>query len=192
MISPRFLLSRLAVRNAAEFAVIFALWAGELALIDRQAASRPTLVALVITVALGKTLFFGVENIRQLRQAAAENIAYHRFLLLMVVNIWQVIVAFGLDFHALARLTPDSFAGVNPALTGSALVFEYFYFSALNFMFFGFGDITPQTVVAKTLTLTEITLAFVTVIFLLSDFISLKESIRRPSDNERLANRERN
>jgi hypothetical protein len=39
---------------------------------------------------------------------------------------------------------------------------------------------------AKLLTLTEITLAFVTVIFLLSDFISLKESIgagpRKASD----------
>jgi hypothetical protein len=31
------------------------------------------------------------------------------------------------------------------------------------------------------MTLTEISLAFVTVIFLLSDFISLKESIRKPS-----------
>ncbi len=50
-------------------------------------------------------------------------------------------------------------------------------------MFFGYGDVTPQTVVAKALTLTEITLAFVTVIFLLSDFISLKESIRRPTEN---------
>lgn len=177
------LFSRLALRNAAEFGVIFALWAGELALIDRQEATPATLAAVVVVVALAKTAFFGVENIRQLRQAAAENIAYHRFLLLMVVNVWQVIVAFGLDFHALARLSPDNFAGVNPSLAGGELVFEYFYYSALNFMFFGYGDVTPQTVVAKGLTLTEITLAFVTVIFLLSDFISLKESIRRPSEN---------
>jgi hypothetical protein len=50
-------------------------------------------------------------------------------------------------------------------------------------MFCGYGDITPQTVLAKAVTLSEITLAFVTVIFLLSDFISLKESIRRvPGD----------
>ena len=69
-------------------------------------------------------------------------------------------------------------------------MFEFFYYSALNFMFFGYGDITPQTVPAKLLTLTEITLAFVTVIFLLSDFISLKESIGagRPGD-EPLADR---
>src|SRR5262249_53925171 len=119
--------------------------------------------------------------------AAEKNVAYHRFLMLMVVNIWQIIVAFGLDFHALARLSPNNFAGVRPGLASAELVFEYFYFSALNFMFFGYGDITPQTVVAKSLTLAEITLAFVTVIFLLSDFISLKESIAKPDDSDRNA-----
>jgi hypothetical protein len=59
-------------------------------------------------------------------------------------------------------------------------------------MFFGYGDITPQSIPAKLLTLSEITLAFVTVIFLLSDFISLKDSLRpgetprdRPADTGR-------
>jgi hypothetical protein len=36
----------------------------------------------------------------------------------------------------------------------------------------------PQTIPAKVANLTEIVLAFVTVIFLLSDFVSLKESLR--------------
>jgi hypothetical protein len=37
----------------------------------------------------------------------------------------------------------------------------------------------PQTVPAKLVTLMEVVLAFFTVIFLLSDFISLKDSLRR-------------
>ncbi len=65
---------------------------------------------------------------------------------------------------------PNSVAVINPDFEGPELVF----------MSFDYGDITPQTIPAKILTLTEITLAFVTVIFLLSDFISVKESIRRP------------
>jgi hypothetical protein len=56
-------------------------------------------------------------------------------------------------------------------------------------MFFGFGDITPQIISTKALTLTEITLAFVTVIFVLSDFIGLKESLRT-RDDERLTDGE--
>jgi hypothetical protein len=48
----------------------------------------------------------------------------------------------------------------------------------LNFSFFGFGDVTPLTVPAKLVTMMEVLLAFFTVIFLLSDFVSLKDSLR--------------
>jgi hypothetical protein len=178
MAYPRFLVSRFMLRNAVEFAAIFALWAGELWLIDIKFAPPRQLTALIFAIAVAKTLFFGLENVRQLREACESDVPYHRFLALMVVNFWQIIVAFGLDFHALAQLDADGFAGVRTDLEGAALVFEFFYFSALNFMFFGFGDITPQTFAPKVLTLTEITLAFVTVIFVLSDFIGLKESLR--------------
>jgi hypothetical protein len=57
--------------------------------------------------------------------------------------------------------------------------FDCCFYSVLNFSFFGFGDIMPQTVPAKLVTLMEVVLAFFTVIFLLSDFISLKDSLRR-------------
>ena len=59
----------------------------------------------------------------------------------------------------------------------------FFYLSTLNFSFFGYSDILPETVAAKIVNLSEIVLAFVTVIVMLSDFISLKESLRdRRSD----------
>lgn len=167
----------LVVRNTIEFAAIFGLWRLQLELIERGSFTPVVLTAIVLMVSWVKTAFFGIENIRQLWRASAENIPYYKFLLLMLVNMMQIIVAFALDYHLLHTLSAESFAGVNPALDGGALVFEFFYYSSLNFMFFGYGDITPQSVPAKLLTLTEITLAFVTVIFLLSDFISLKESI---------------
>ena len=134
----------------------------------------------MLLLAAAKTIFFGVENIGQLRRAADQNTPYHQFLLLMLMNVWQVITSFALDFHLLFLLDDKSFAAINPQLDGAALVFEFFYFSGLNFMFFGYGDVTPQTIPAKLLTLSEISLAFITVIFLLADFISLKESLRRP------------
>ena len=167
----------LTIRNALEFAVIFALWWAVGKAIDDRALSPLALAALIVAVAWIKTAFFGIENIRQLWRASAENMAYYKFLLLMLVNMWQIVVAFALDFHLLHCLNDKSFAVVDATLTGDPLLFEFFYYSALNFMFFGYGDITPQTIPAKLLTLTEISLAFVTVIFLLSDFISLKESI---------------
>jgi hypothetical protein len=174
----RIKLFRLMVRNAVEFAAIFGVWYALLETLDSGQLSAATMTALILAAACAKTLFFGVENIRQLWQATALNTPYYKFMLLMLVNMWQIMASFALDFHLLYRQAKSSFAGVNETLAGAELVFEFFYYSALNFMFFGYGDITPQSIPAKLLTLSEITLAFVTVIFLLSDFISLKDSLR--------------
>ena len=172
--------STLIVRNSVEFACLFAAWWALLQAIDHKAASPLVLTTATLALAAVKTAFFGVENLRQLWMASVQNMPYWRFMLLMFVNMWQIMASFALDYHLLYRLSSDCFAGVRADLLGAPLVFEFFYYSALNFMFFGYGDITPQSIPAKLLTLTEITLAFVTVIFLLSDFISLKESLKRP------------
>ncbi|HYO23807.1 MAG TPA: ion channel [Lacipirellulaceae bacterium] len=176
----RFSVPKAVARNLLEFAALFALWRAGLAAIERHWLSPAALHTGLLLLAGAKTLFFGIENIGQLRAASANNTPYHKFLLLMLMNVWQVITSFGLDFHLLHLIDRSSFDFIPPDLTPAAHVFEFFYFSALNFMFFGYGDITPQTVPAKVLTLAEISLAFVTVIFLLSDFISLKESLRPP------------
>jgi hypothetical protein len=164
------------LRNTAEFVGILLIWAGFQ--MSYQMGLTGTLsIVLLITISLSKTLFFGMENIRQLFEATRCNQAYHRFMLIMLVNMTQIILSFGLDFHCLQTVNPQSFS-VEPQQTMSAeAVFEFVYFSTLNFTFFGYGDVTPQTIPAKFITMTEIVLAFVTVIFLLSDFISLKESL---------------
>lgn len=167
----------LILRNLIEFAVIVLLWIGLQVLIDNSAISRTGMMLAVLLATWAKSAFFGSENLRQLWKASSENMAYHQFMLLMLVNMSQIILSFGLDYYCLYSLNPGSFSSISTALTRPELVFEFIYFSVLNFTFFGYGDITPQTVPAKLVTMTEVVLAFVTVIFLLSDFISLKESL---------------
>jgi hypothetical protein len=133
---------------------------------------------LILVICWLKTAFFVGEEMVQLRDATRRNLPYHLFMRLMLVNMFQIILSFGLDYYCLLSVDPRSFS-VDEALTGPKLVFECVYFSTLNFTFFGYGDITPQSVAGKLLAMTEITLAFLTVIFLLSDFISLKESLQR-------------
>ena len=77
------------------------------------------------------------------------------------------------------RVEQGSFSGFNAASDATRMFFDCFFYSVLNFSFFGFGDIMPQTIPARIVTLLEVVLAFFTVIFLLSDFISLKDSLRR-------------
>ncbi len=164
-------------RNALEyFAIVFIWWCTK-SLIDQHSLSHLWLLTLIVVLSWSKTLFFGIENLQQLLHASQKNMAYHHFMLLMLVNMSQIILSFGFDYHCLQRINGESLGGINPEFTQAELVFECVYYSLLNFTFFGYGDITPQTIPAKLLTMTEITLAFVTVIFLLSDFISLKESI---------------
>ncbi len=165
-------------RNVAEYVAIAAWWGVMLAMINASAVPAHWLTVLVVLGCWVKTALFGAENMRQLFAAARQNLAHHRFLLLMAVNMSQMILSFMFDFQLLHRLDPGSFAGV-PLNAGLAeTLFDYFYLSALNFSFFGYSDILPQTVAARIVNLTEVLLAFVTVIFMLSDFISLKESLR--------------
>jgi hypothetical protein len=133
---------------------------------------------LVVGLALLKTAYFFVENLQHILLATSHEIPYHRFLALMGVNMAQITVSFALDFFLLEAAETESFAGFAAGLGEPRILFDCFFYSVLNFTFFGFGDITPASIPAKLVTLMEVTLAFFTVIFLLSDFISLKDSLR--------------
>ncbi len=168
-------------RQAAETVVIVAL-AGIVHEIWRAGVMSPAAVAwLVVGLALAKTAFFFAENLQHILLATAHEIPYHRFLGLMGVNMAQITMSFALDFFLLEAAERGSLSGFADGLGELRILFDCFFYSVLNFTFFGFGDITPQSIPAKLVTLMEVTLAFFTVIFLLSDFISLKDSLRRSS-----------
>ncbi len=102
----------------------------------------------------------------------------------LAYNMAEVTFSFALDYYLLTTIDRRSFDGIKEDLTGGLLLFECFYFSVLNFSYFGYGEIMPATIPAKIIVLTEIITAFSTVIFLLSDFISMKESIRRSRQDD--------
>jgi len=164
--------------NALEYAALLLL-----AYLSRLVFAHDWLTGLafeltVVGLAWLKTIWFVLENSRQLIHATAQNLPYHRFLSVMGVNMSQISLSFALDFYCLQRANPGSFASLDAALSRAELAFDCVYFSILNFSYFGYGDITPQTIPAKLVTLTEVTLGFLTLIFILSDFISLKDSLR--------------
>jgi hypothetical protein len=167
------------VRNIAEVGALIAWWGFLLWLLSAKHVALPMLGVIVVLGCWAKTALFGWEHVHQLLAAARANLAHHRFLLLMGVNIAQMALSFAFDFHVLWTAKPDSFSGIVPGTPSGEGLFDLFYLSVLNFTFFGFGDIVPQTVPARIVNLTEVVIAFGVVIFLLSDFISLKESVRR-------------
>jgi hypothetical protein len=142
-------------------------------------ASATWLIWVVVLLAALKTSYYFGETLWHLLQATARDLAYHRFLILMAYNMAEVTLSFAVDFYCLKLLDAESFSGMEAGLQGFELMFECFYFSVLNFSFFGYGDITPAHIPAKLVLLMEIITAFSTVIFLLSDFVSMKESMRK-------------
>lgn len=165
-------------RNIAEYAAILGWWGAALLVINAGQLGVGTLTIVVLIGCWTKTGLFGAENLKQLYEAAQSNLAHHRFLVLMGINMSQMILSFAFDFHLLFCLNNGCFSGVAKDVGQMEALFDFVYLSTLNFSFFGYSDILPQSVPAKIVNLTEIVLAFVTVIFLLSDFISLKDSIR--------------
>ena len=165
------------MRNSLEFLIIILVAAATLNVQDTGWLSPGWMQVLIVVLCGMKTIFFIAEEMVQLGQATQLNLAYHKFMSMMLINMIQIILSFSLDYYCLLSVDGRSFS-INPELVRAERAFECLYFSTLNFTFFGYGDITPQTVPAKLVTMTEISLAFLTVIFLLSDFISLKESLR--------------
>ena len=171
-------------RQATETAVIL-IAAGIMHELWRSGLVSPLAICWLVTaIALTKTTYFFVENLQHILLATSHEIPYHRFLALMGVNMAQITASFALDFFLLEAAETESFSGFVAGLGEPRILFDCFFYSVLNFTFFGFGDITPQSIPAKLVTLMEVTLAFFTVIFLLSDFISLKDSLRSEGRHE--------
>lgn len=165
-------------RNFLEYLAIILL--GEIVVIIENTGSwsNAMLYTLVIAMCWLKTGWFVYETSHDLRKASTQNLPYHIFLILVGINMTQVIVSFGIDYFTLLRIDKTCLNEINPDFNEFELIFECLYFSALNFSYFGYGDITPANIPAKLVCLTEILLGFLTVIFLLSDFITLKESMK--------------
>jgi len=167
------------IRESIEIFVILAVAASILFVADYlDDSAKPWLTWLVVVVAFAKTIYYFAESLWHLLQAAACDLRYHRFLTVMGYNMAEVTISFAIDFYCLHRLDPGSFSGILPDLVGPELFFQCFYFSVLNFSFFGYGDIIPAHIPSKIVMLLEVITAFTTVIFLISDFVSMKDSVR--------------
>jgi hypothetical protein len=166
-------------REPLEFVALFAVAAAFL--MGRAALGSEAAMPLSIGVAIWaacKTAYYFAETLRHLVEATAIDLPYHRFLVLVAYNMAQITLSYGIDFYCLYQIDSTSLHGIERELRGGALMFECFYFSVLNFSFFGYGDITPAHIPGKIVMVLEVVTAFSTVIFLLSDFMSMKESMR--------------
>ena len=134
---------------------------------------------LILALVLFKSGYFFIQSFKKILEATKNNVAYHNFLIFMAINIALIVISFGVDFLCLYQVDETCFTGINPHLNFPRKTYELIYFSLLNFSNFGFGEIVPVSLFAKSIVTIEIIISFITIIFILSDFVSLKESFSR-------------
>jgi hypothetical protein len=164
-------------RNLLEFLVIIFIAEAIVLIQQINWLTINTLYSLIVLFCWLKTAWFVYETSLDLKEVSRKNMPYHQFLMTIGINMIQIVCSFALDFYLLLKVNITCFNGINPNFSELELLFECFYLSALNFSYFGYGDVTPANIPAKLVTLTGILLGFMTVIFILSDFVTLKESI---------------
>ena len=139
---------------------------------------------LVLLLAFIKLSLLFYNSYKKIIYASLTNIAFHKFLIFMLINVAVLIISFAVDFLCLYEINPSNFEGLPDNLTLGELLFEFIYFSMLGFNNLGFYDVIPKSLASKALVIMEIISYFSTIIFVLSDFISLKESIVAMKERE--------
>ncbi len=177
-------------RNLLEFLIIIFIAEAVMVVQQHNLLNSNFLYSLIIAFCWLKTVWFVYETSLNLKDATRKNRAYHQFLMIIGVNMIQIVFSFALDFYTLLKVDVTCFNGIDPKFTEPELLFECFYLSALNFSYFGYGDVTPANIPAKLVSLTGILLGFMTVIFILSDFVTLKESIAKFENPKNNTNKE--
>ena len=144
---------------------------------DQEIIDSETNTWLILILAFGKVTFFIIQSLNKINHVIDKNVAYFRFLIFMAVNILAIIVSFGIDFFCLYTIDPTNFTGLAETSSIPERLFEFIYLSMLGFNNLGFYDVTPIGMPSKILVMIEILIYYFTIIVILSDFISLRDSI---------------
>lgn len=161
-----------------KFSVVFFLALLFWALSASKTIEHRFLPFLIICGALLKVSYLLYTIYKKILESVRNNLAFHQFLLFILSNMFLAIVSFAADFWNSYYINPASFEGIDANFTTFEAIFECFYFSSLTFSYFGYGEILPNVISTKLLVMLEVGLSFLNMIFVLADFVGLRESLK--------------
>lgn len=136
-------------------------------------------MVLVLVFALIKCGFFIMIGFKNILAFSTSDLDYHDFLLFIGLSIALIIFSFAIDYICLYQIDPSSFSGIEAELPWYLKGVKLLFFSILIFSNLGVATVLPENMISEFLMVTEAILSFVTIILILSDFISLKESLNK-------------
>lgn len=134
---------------------------------------------LIFLFCLTKVLYVVIRCFRRIVTIAHTDMPYHRFLLFVAANVSLLVFSFSLDYYAIFSYDPTSFIGLEDTNNVVEEYFKLFYLSLLLFTNMGVANVVPVKIPAEILVMFEAIVSFVTLIFILSDYITLRDSLKR-------------
>jgi hypothetical protein len=150
-------------------------------LIDKYEGLPPTVITAVLLLgAAGKTGYFLLHNFRAL---ATLRQAFHRFVLLVSLNLFMIALSFALDFYCLYRVNDQAFSGLRP---GSELETfgQLFYHSVGTLISNSGGSASAAAGTTQVLLLLEKIAGFVSTVFVISNAANFLRPAPRPKKTE--------
>jgi hypothetical protein len=152
--------------------------------IEKTNISKTLLYSFIFLLAIVKLSCFLRINYTKLKEFSKINISYFSFLFFVAVNILLMVFSFAIDYFSIYLIDPDSFSGVEDASTVPRQLFKFFYLSFLLFTNMGVANVVPVTMAAECMVMFEAIISFITIIFILSDFVTLKDSLSKIGKKE--------
>lgn len=166
------------------FLLVFLLGMAEYFLLNYGAPKWLCLVLIFLFSSL-KVTHIVVKCFHRIVTISHLDLPYHRFLLFIAANISLIVFSFSLDYLSIYTYDPTSFTGLENTTNVVEEYFKLFYLSLLMFTNMGVANVVPVKIPAEILVMFEAIVSFVTLIFILSDYVTLRDSLKRLKGEEK-------
>ena len=134
---------------------------------------------VLFSISILKAGYFIYFVVTQIRESAHREFHFQDILTIVAPGILVIILSFAIDYYCLFRIRPDAFTGFISKPTIIAEFVSSFYFSISVFTTAGFGDIYPKSTSAQVFVSTELLIAFLFTILIISNIAHIRESYRK-------------
>jgi hypothetical protein len=145
---------------------------------DREISNIEQTKIFIAFISFLKTIYFIIFNYKNILSVSKNDTPYYTFLVFICINVMLIIFSFAVDYTCLYWIDPTSFSNIREPISLSRMFFEFIYISILSYTNFGFAESLSLSGFAKLIIIFQDVIAYAMTIFILADFVSLKESLK--------------
>lgn len=136
---------------------------------------KSTIPPMLICTILFKGFYYVLYSLEKVTESYVKEKSFNWFLMQMTLVMGFVVLSFALDYSILYQNDNTSFKLLETSMLASVL--EFFWYSFFVFTTLGFGEIVPQSSMAKLITSIEVVISFITIIYIVSNFQNIQKSL---------------